>query len=75
MLRFCVSWRVPRLSFLPITLIGRFVFFLRGTVLMFRYPSNDFDRRVAGGFLAVGEWKSFVESIVVVLPQERRGGI
>jgi hypothetical protein len=23
MLRFCVSWRVPRLSFLPITVIGR----------------------------------------------------
>jgi len=58
MLRSCVSWRVPRLSFLPITLIGRFVFLLRGTVLMFRYRSNDFLRRVARGFFEVGEWKS-----------------
>jgi len=58
MLRSCVSWRVPRLSFLPITVIGRSVYLLRVTVPMFRYPSNHFDRRVARGFLAVGEWKS-----------------
>jgi hypothetical protein len=59
MLRFCVSWRVPRLSFLPITVIGRFVFLLRGTVLVIRYRSNDSDRRGDGGFLEVGEWKSW----------------
>jgi len=59
MLRFCVSWRVPRLSFLPITVIGCLVLLGGDTVPMFRYPSNHFDRRGARGFVAVGEWKSF----------------
>jgi hypothetical protein len=58
MLRFCVSWRVPRLSFLPITVIGRVALLGGDTVPMCRYPSNDFLRRVARGFLEVGEWKS-----------------
>ena len=58
MLRSCVSWRVPRLSVLPITVIDCVVLLGGGTVPMFRYPSNDFDRRAAGGFLAVGELKS-----------------
>ena len=58
MLRACVSWRVPRLSFLPITVIDCFVLLGGGTVPMFRYPSNHFDRRGARGFLEVGELKS-----------------